>query len=815
MKIKIILIILTVLLILGFWGFSYLNNVFLPKKLKSILIDALSGQLQRKAELGNLKFRLFKGIVIEGLKIFDVPPRQDAVLLSVKSVNFNFLLIPFLKSKTVIIPSITIDSPSANIKLLADNSLNIPLPQAQKGQFEVFIYRIILDKGKLTFQDQTKTPYFVKEIQDIKSRITLSLPNRLKIDLQASVLNADKTKSRILLKGKYEIKEDALYVESKIDGFNVGEYSPYYANLPLAVSGGRLKGTEINFTKVKDNIGIEYKTLTDSISLSKDEFEATGGINLKGDFNYNLISKEMAYSGFLDLTNTAIEGIPFLKSATNIKGRLDFKNDLLKTSSLTAEALGCPLELSGELTNFNNPSLSLKLESKLDLLKLNDLIKDLTRIDNLKAEGPALLDATISGSLPDALDFQTRLKLLSVRLSTPQLDLPVEQIEGDLTIQKDGVSWQDLSLKYKDQAFKLNGQLKDFASPIIETSLSGRDFNLKTVFGFKDNLVNIASLDGNYLGLKFGLKGGLDIKDTKNPLVNLKGSLLLDLKDAPEIADKFKTDLKPLKARGVLKTTFSLSGPVNDFSRLNISLSGASEVASVYDLKLSGLSLGYNQAEGLGNLKLSSKAYNGNINLLGKLNLSDKDMVYNADLNLESIDISRLKLDTPVKDKNISGSLNARATFSGKGSDLAKLNGSGNISVTEGNLWELNLFKGLGKLLFPQSFEKIVFKNVQGGFTVANKTIFGHTIKFDSDELQLVIEGTCDFAGNLNAKAVTKFSEELVKEDSQTLEKIVGALLSQAQQYVAVKITGTLTNPKYKVQPQVENIIEGIFKIFN
>ena len=814
---KIILIVLVVLVLGIGTGIFYLNKVFLPLKLKIILTQNLSNLLQRKVEIGSIRYQLFEGLIIDDLRIFEEPTQADKVFLTIKKTHFNILFLPLIKSKTIIIPTIYLDSPLANIKYKPDKTWNIPIPKPTDEKIKVVISRLIVTGGRLSFQDQTKQPYFVKEIENLNTKLVLSLPNSLKIDLRAFITNTDRSKGQLTLKGKFNLKTQGFNAETILKDIPLNDYSPYYGLLPVSVSSAKVKEAKILTAKEADLINLEVDLSAQEITLSKDNFKISGALKLKGAAKYSLSNKGVDYYGYLDLDNTNLEGIPFVNSATNIKGRIDFSKDMLKTDALTAQIISCPVEMAGKLSDFNNPFMDLSLKSKVDLEKLDELLKRQFKDASFDLSGNAFLDSKISGYLKDinSIDFESQIKLISAKLSLPQLASPIEEINGNFTIKKESASWQNLSLKYNNQNFNSNGELKDFANPLVETTFSGPDLNLKTAFNLSDKNIGINYLDGGYFNSKFNLKGALSLRESDAPLVNLGGTVSLDLTDIKKIAAKFNQDLSKIKLEGIFKTAFSLSGVLKDPRTMNISLNAQDNNISFSGYKFSGLSLGYNQSNAQGRLNLSSDAYAGNLNLSANLNLADKDISYAAQINLNSIDISRLKQDTALKDKDISGALSATASLNGKGGDLSKLTGGAELNVANGNLWELNLFKGLGKLLFPRSFGKIIFKEAKGQFFINNKSVTTHDLKLNSNELELAFDGSFDFGGNLDFKVFNKFSEQLLTEESQTLEKIISSVLTQTGSFVVVRLTGTFLEPKYKIEPQVGNILEGIMGIFN
>lgn len=111
----------------------YINNVFLPQKVKAKLISGLEEYFQQKVEIQRLRYNLFKGLVIQGLSVYDKVKDADHTTLEAGEISFNPLFLPLVKNK-IIIPVIWIDSPKIYLKYLPDKALNIQNLIAKKAE---------------------------------------------------------------------------------------------------------------------------------------------------------------------------------------------------------------------------------------------------------------------------------------------------------------------------------------------------------------------------------------------------------------------------------------------------------------------------------------------------------------------------------------------------------------------------------------------------------------------------------------------------------------------------------------------------------
>ena len=195
------------------------------------------------------------------------------------------------------------------------------------------------------------------------------------------------------------------------------------------------------------------------------------------------------------------------------------------------------------------------------------------------------------------------------------------------------------------------------------------------------------------------------------------------------------------------------------------------------------------------------------MSVTGKIDWISKDSPYHLEADIDGVKIEKFKSDTAFKDKDIAGSVNMRAKLNGLLNDATKLSGEGKITVTEGKIWQLNLFRGLGVLLFTSDFSNIIFKECAPAFTIRDKFIYTDDIDLKSDLLDIDGPMKIGFDNTIKATLKAEFSEDAGKAGSNNARVALG-------RYTLIDVTGTLKDPQYKVRPDVENIVEGIAEHF-
>src|ERR1051326_4537905 len=102
MKNKIIVGFLAFMVLAGFVVYIYINKVFLPVKLKEIILTKSEQYLHRKISYDNIDYHFLKGVVLENLTIYDKGD-NPVPFVQVQQVRLNILLAPILKEKKIII----------------------------------------------------------------------------------------------------------------------------------------------------------------------------------------------------------------------------------------------------------------------------------------------------------------------------------------------------------------------------------------------------------------------------------------------------------------------------------------------------------------------------------------------------------------------------------------------------------------------------------------------------------------------------------------------------------------------------------------
>lgn len=698
---KKIAVIFFALIIIIFAGTLYLNKVFLPTKIKSLIVSSIEQQLKKRAELRNLEFSIFKGLVLRDLVLYD-----DAdMLLNIKEVSLRFFIPPILKKK-LIIPSLNLKRAELFLERRSDNAFNVGdlfgvlQPKQTTSDFSVIISKIIVKDSRINFRDNTLSPGFTKSIDDLNLTASLSLPSSVKFNLKANI--------------------------------------PAQPPLDIEASGDFVLPTQ----KLTARISLQ--------NLSPGEFSAY-------------------YHGF---------GVTIAQGLIDIFADLTFKDDVFY----------CDISGAGRGLNVSKENFNIFLNSDL-ILRLQY---------NLKSkEFEFLGKASIADSKVSALEKNTFL---------------VEGIRGDIEFNPRQLKWSDLNFKYLGTAYKTAGVLADFKTPTVRLGLSCKDLSLESVFKVDNKLLTFSKCEGYYRNCGFSILGEVDFVDLGDLEADMNGELNINLEDTKEALSKFKDQIDKLNPQGLVGVRFNLKGNIKDIKSCAIEVQAkqASSFISVYGLKAEEFLLSCQQRNGIVDIPLFHLSlYGGNIKARANMNLNSAALPFWIIAEARGIKIEELKVDTAAKEKDIGGKLQAEVKLSGLPNDLSRLKGSGSILINEGRLWQLNLFKGLGALLFTKDFTDIIFNEGSCEFGIQDKQIFTDNLVLKSNITNLSGSAKIGFGGSVDASLNVQILDEMVPL-SGTFKDFTTAILGKVGRFGVIKISGTLNEPKFSFQNVIGDVIKGL-----
>jgi hypothetical protein len=655
-------------------------------------------------------------------------------------------------------------------------------------------------------------PAFKKEVADIDADISLSLSRSVKFRLRSAGFAGPAAKLKI--EGSYDLVLRGLGSHLELTGVSPEEFSAYYRLSGISFPQGRLNVVwDILY---RDNLlKVACVAGSDGLVLKKDKFRlglAGAGLNLS--FSYNLKEKTPGYSAQLSLHKSQLFGLPLIDEIKDIEGDVKLNGLQLTAKALSANIMQLPVKIDFAIADIRNPSLNVSLTSgRLDLAQLKTILSKKFNLSfPAELQGQAKLALVLETKFPAQGNeplVNGCLELGNARLFWNKTPFTIEGINGKLEFTRQQLKWRQVYLKYKDTLYRTSGTLTDFRTPAVEFDLSCPDLKLEAAIAWRDNLLKIDQAKGRYLNSDFSLSGEIQTRDINRPLAKLAGGLGLRLENLAKLLPDFRPQLEKIKPAGFLQLSLNLEGNLKDLKKCSLQAEVSSERVSLYGLNSTALNLGYSQQAGLCELVINQGSlYEGRLSGTATLNLNSPNLVYRLNAEIMGLRIEKLKQDTPAKDKDISGLLDLELKLSGFSHYLDKLSGSGAVSITDGKLWQMNLFKGLGEIIFVSDFANIVFSEGHASFVIRDKAVFSEDVKLKS--LLADINGSCriGFDSSLSGALDVHVNSENVPL-SGTLKDIFTVVVGQAGKFGVIQLSGTLQQPELKFKAAVVDIFRS------
>ncbi len=822
---KIIIAIILFIIFTTSCGIIYLNNVYLPIKVKGRLADSLSTFLNYNVEIERLKISPLRGAIIQNIVIYDKVKDKENTILTIKEASFHILFLPLIKERKIIIPIIHIDSPYLNVRYRQDNTFNfsrifLPKPQskvAPKIKFSFLIYKINIFNGKGIFEDERQAPKFTKVIQNLDIVLGIKQLTKVGFLIESKILADKGGISALSLRGDYNFLSKEFNSKLNLANLVITEFSPYLKTLPLSIAAGVIDNSALEIKFKNNNLGLKGLISAKGLDLKKEGLQLTGDIDIEPEFNYATDKKTLDYKANVKFVRADLNGIQYIEKLSNISGNLGIEKNKISTEGLKLRAMDSDFILKGTVKNFSSPYMKLNLKSEQVYLENVRSVLPLKK-EGANLIGAAQVDINIEGFIgrPPPPDIKGTLRIDNAKLQTVLLKELVNNMKGEIDFTRDTVNWVNLTFNYRDTAYTSTGRVSEFNAPLIDFSLISKDIDLKNVIKINDKSIRIIALAGKYLNSQFNIEGAIDTQEKDNPNLSLViNEMKLSTPDAfILLSPALSESLKKFKPEGILNIKGTLNGKAKDLKNLTISLKAASDSFSVYNLKLADLKFNLNQKDRSINISpLTASGYSGLISINFSSDLTPDVPAYFLKLNGSGIDLAKLKSDMGIKDKELTGILDLNADLSGNFKGPESLKGNGMFSIKDGRLWQFNLFKGLGELIFIPDFEKIVFKEAFGDFSVADKSVSTENLKLTSNQLSMDCKGKLGFDGTLNFTIYTKANKNLIR-DSADLRKFTAAVLGELGSAMTINVSGTIQKPKYKIVPVVVDLLKNITDFF-
>jgi hypothetical protein len=536
---------------------------------------------------------------------------------------------------------------------------------------------------------------------------------------------------------------------------------------------------------------------------------------IKARVKYDLSSKELIYTGTAVVKNLALYNLGATEKIYDIRGNVSFSDKSFIFNDITATVFGVPIKAYTAIKDLQKPVLNIDVVSDVRLSVLKSVLKDKFNFDlpfEMAGEGNLKLYmkyAPADGAGNDLFSSEPLIKgTLEVNKAVMRPAYgsgPFEDVTGRFEFTQNQLIFKDLRLKYNKTPYKVSAVVTNFKAPGVQLELGSARLSAKALFSVNEKNITITSLAGHYDSYGFSAQGAIDTSDPKRLPAELSGTLAFELSPNKEPYKSFKDKINGLKLSGDIRADLKVSGDLKDIARADIDADVKCGRLGLNDIRINDFISDFSLRNGVYNVtRISGRVYGGTIDGNGLADLASKDSSYQINIDAKNIKLEELKKDLPFKDKNVSGVIQSHIGLKGFPNEPSKFTVWGKINISKGRLWQLNLFRGIGTLLFRSDFSSVVFEEGSCSFSFKDKVFFTNDLILKSDLIDLygAIKLTSDKTVTASLRA--EFTDQGV--DAARSSGIAGAI----ERYTVIEAKGTFDEPNCKVRPDLTGVVSDI-----
>ncbi len=391
-------------------------------------------------------------------------------------------------------------------------------------------------------------------------------------------------------------------------------------------------------------------------------------------------------------------------------------------------------------------------------------------------------------------------KTLSAETGTVQFDIPSQMVQ-----------WESDDIFYDNASYACLGTITDFSAPHISLDIKGPNLSLRADAAYCAPQVTFNDCSGRWHDSVFRFKGTWDKAEGT---VDVKGEAVVQLEDLGQLPETAPPVLKKIAGQGPCRVTASLKGPLKKPALWTLRADATSDAVRLAGYYIRDIAVAYEQAGRQGLIRDAAfTAYEGTGLIRGRLDLTQTPPAFALRGAIDGLDLERFKVDTPLRGRTFFGTLSLNVSTQGTIGDPKSITGGGHLTITNGNIWEFNPLRGLGSFLFVPHFSNIVFTTAEGDYYLREGSIETSNLTLKGRELDLLIEGKVGFGGEIDALVYTQ--APLGPGEKIKVFALADQALTRTGNLTAIKITGTVKEPKYRLQNIGSNIIKKVTDLFS
>lgn len=636
--------ILLAIIMLGTITYFYLNQIFLPVKVKAYIENNVSTTLGRAVSVESIDFNFLDGFQFTNIYIHKKDDELTPEFI-IPQLSFNVLFADFIKTKKIVVPTIRIDAPVIPVHYKEDHTFNfsdiitqLRAPREEHSYTLVF-KNLQIKRAQISIQD--KVHAITETISPLNINASLNLDKSVTFKISGQL---PKNKSSIKTTGEFSFEEKSVQGSLSLENINLDDY---FGLLPaqnkFSFANAYIRAASLTINHASAQTRIEGQLTTDEITVTIDNSSYKGQLNVN-DISLSVQPDNISGRGLIQIDRFvhSINGTPRVKG--DILGRLDNFSRTPDAITLASENLNV-----SHFVFFTENMKTIKADARSSQFKLT------RNTDGISIRG----DFHIQDMAADLKS--TTLNASAIRMADTHINIKDTKhtFQGniDATTVKYTNDTQTLTagaLQSKDYTITLTPENKIYKAKITTTELNLTHKDQLHFIGQPQVDIKVAQADTlNYDGNIVLNNGKITGIDALGPVSELKGTVTVT-------NDQLVTDQLSFSA---YTTPITITGELNDFKNPKVK---TTVNAKALDLQstLNTLKTKMPQLQNIDGYALNGTA-EASINFLGHLN-DIPNAAYNIILKPENANIQTPHLAKPFT------KFNGDISYNGKSLDIEK-----------------------------------------------------------------------------------------------------------------------------------------------
>ncbi|HVP36981.1 MAG TPA: AsmA family protein [Terriglobales bacterium] len=737
--------------------------IFTKEKLIAMVQPQVEKALSRKVSIEDISPSIFSGlgVDIKGLEISNLPGYEQKDLFKIKNFSVRVKLWPLLK-KRIEVRKIILDQPEIFIEKNKEGVLSIAdLMKPSGASFPLILFENVqIKNGSFTYDDLSNGSKIFLGGIDEKGKLTADQ----KYENGRSEGKFSIQKIDLKLPGfKSKIPELSLALQHKIsfslpgDSLNIEQVKIDLAKVSLEIKGVvRALKTTPQADLVLNSKDISIQDLLSSIPADKNlpltQLKSSGIMRVTASLKGELKGKTIPnFKGLISLKDVKVGFTKVPQPFVLPSGQIDFDNQGLSVVTQDAKLGNTPLELKAVIDNYADPNLTAELKTKFELA----IVKEVQKLpEGTNLSGSVDIDAKAFGKLkkPEQLDLSGNLNLRNVEIASPNLTVPVKNLNSDMSLSKGILNIDNLSLNLGKSSISLNGKVQN----VIQSLIPGKGIPQKPFLSFKLN----------------------------SPLMDLDEIMPVKPQTKPQEKQQVKTapPFPDIDASGQVEVKKLIFRQV-ELQNLVATLEVKNRVVKVQNV--------------------AANVYNGLVGGNATYDMTNvNDPKFDIKFSASKIEANNFLSRIALFKDHLFGNLNMTADFSGNGLNVEQITksliASGNGTITDGRLVNWDLLNQVSSYLKMNESKEEKIRTLTNSFKVNNGRVF-----FE-DFQALTTSGDWKATGSVGLDGSLDYTVNLVLSPELSSRINLGDLTKFFQDengrtVLDFKIEGNAKSPKFSI----------------